>query len=137
MALATQVDVEARLARALTDAEVTRLPSLLDDASALVIGYCGRDFEPEPYPAPVSGVVARMVARLLAQGEVTPGLESTTEAAGPFSRGFKYGGGSSGDVYLSATDKTMLRPYRLGGGLSSVQLVGDRYDVTPTAPPAV
>ena len=133
MALATQVDVEARLARALTDAEVTRLPSLLDDASALVIGYCGQAFEPDPVPSPVSGVVARMVARLLAQGEVTPGLESTTEAAGPFSRGFKYGGGSSGDVYLSATDKTMLRPYRLGGGLSSVQLVGERYSITPEA----
>lgn len=131
MALATQVDVEARLARDLTAAEVTRLPSLLDDATALVIGHCGQDFEPAPYPLPVSGVVARMVARLLAQGDVTPGLESTTEGAGPFSRGYKYGGGSSGDVYLSATDKTMLRPHRLGGGLSSVQMVGERYDITP------
>lgn len=131
MALATQEDVEARLARALTEADLARLPSLLDDASALVIGYCRQDFEPEPYPTPVAGVVARMVVRLLAQGDVTPGLESTTEGAGPFSRGFKYGGGSSGDAYLSATDKTMLRPYRLGGGLSSVQLVGDRYEITP------
>ena len=131
MALATQADVEARLARDLTDAELTRLPSLIDDASALVIGHCGQAFESDPVPAPVSGVVARIVARLLAQGDVTPGLESTTEASGPFSRGFKYGGGSSGDVWLSATDKTMLRPYRLGGGLSSVRLVGDRYDITP------
>ena len=137
MALATQADVEARLARALSEDEATRLPVLLSDATALVAGHLGRDYTPELYPAPVAGVVARMVARLLAQGNVTPGLESTTEAAGPFSRGFKYGGGSSGDVYLSATDKTMLRPYRLGGGLSSVQLVGDRYDVTPTVPPAV
>ena len=137
MALATQADVEARLGRDLTEAEAARLPSLLGDASVLVAGYLGREYAPELYPAPVAGVVARMVARVLAQGAVTPGLESTTEAAGPFSRGFKYGGGSSGDVYLSATDKTMLRPYRLGGGLSSVQLVGDRYDVTPTVPPAV
>lgn len=133
MALATQEDVEARLARDLTEAEAARLPSLLDDASALVAGYLGRTYTPELYPAPVAGVVARMVARLLAQGDVTPGLESATETSGPFSRGFKYGGGSSGDVWLSATDKTMLRPYRLGGGLSSVQLVGDRYSITPSA----
>ena len=130
MALATQADVEARLGRVATEAEEARLPSLLDDASALVIGYSRQDFEPAPYPTPVTGVVARMVARVLSQGEITPGLESTTEAAGPFSRGFKYGGGSSGDVWLSATDKMMLRPYRVGGGLTSVQLVGDRYDIT-------
>lgn len=131
MALATQADVVARLGRDLSGPEAARLPSLLADATALVAGYLGRDYTPEAYPAPVAGVVARMVVRLLAQGDVTPGLESTTEAAGPFSRGFKYGGGSSGDVYLSATDKTMLKPYRLGGGLSSVQLVGDRYEITP------
>lgn len=133
MALATQEDVEARLGRDLDASEELRAPSLLDDASALVIGYCRQDFEPAPYPTSVAGVVARMVARALSQGSITPGLESATENAGPFSRGFKYGGGSSGDVWLSATDKTMLRGYRLGGGLTSVQLVGERYNITPEA----
>lgn len=133
MALATQVDVEARLGRDLDVGETARLDALLDDASALVIGHCGQDFEPSPYPAPVTGVVARMVSRLFAQGEVTPGMESFTEGAGPFNRGFKFGGGSSGDVFLSAADKTMLRPCRLGGGMRSVGIVGDRYEIAPDA----
>lgn len=133
MALATQADVAARLGRQLSAGELPRVDALVFDASALVVGYCRQDFEPAPYPATVAGVVARMAARVMAQGDVVPGLESTTEGAGPFSRGFKYGGGSSGDVWLSATDKVMLRAYRLGGGLTSVQLVGDRYDITPEA----
>jgi hypothetical protein len=131
MALATQADVVARLGRELDASETTRLSSLLEDASALVVGYARQDFEPAPYPTAVVGVVARMVTRVLSQGDIVPGLESTTEGAGPFSRGFKYGGGSSGDVWLSAADKSMLRPYRLGGGLTSVRLAGERYNVTP------
>lgn len=132
MALATQADVEARLGRALSGSEASKATSLLDDASALVVGYCRQDFEPAPYPTAVVGVVARIVVRTLSQGDIAPGVESTTEAAGPFSRGFKYAGGSSGEVWLSATDKLMLRTFRLGGGLTSVQLVGDRYDITET-----
>lgn len=133
MALATQADVEARLGRELAESEASKATSLLDDASALVVGYCRQDFEPAPYPTAVSGVVARIVIRTLGQGEIAPGVESTTEGAGPFSRGFKYAGGSSGEVFLTATDKMMLRAYRLGGGLTSVQLIGDRYDITPEA----
>jgi hypothetical protein len=42
--LATADDVSGRLGRALTDAEMTRVPYLLQDASAQIRRYCRRDF---------------------------------------------------------------------------------------------
>lgn len=131
MALATVADVEVRLGRQVSASDLPGVEALILDASAMAAGYCRQDFDPDAVPDAVVGVVSRMVARAILQGDITPGLESTTETAGPFSRGFKYGGGSSGDVWLSAADKMMLRPHRLGGGLSSVQMVGERYNITP------
>jgi hypothetical protein len=130
MALATQADVEERLGRALSDAEAARVPSLLDDATAVVVGYAGMDFEPSPYPAAVVGVTAKMVARVLAAGDVTFADQQST---GPFSIKFN-ANASSGDVYFTKADRLALRPYRVGGGLSSIGLVGDRYSITPTTP---
>lgn len=127
MALATNADVEARLGRDLTEAEEGRAEALLDDASAIVIGYCGTDFEPPPYPSAVVGVVAKMVARTLSRGEVTGGEFAEQQNAGPF--GVRYSSASSaGDMWLTAADKLALRPWRRGGGMVSVGLVSERYD---------
>lgn len=132
MALATPEDVRAALGRDLSASETERVEFLLSRASGLVVGYTGQDFEPAPYPDAVVAVVASVVARLLQQEVASPvGVESTTEAAGPFSRGYKFAGGSSGEVWLSAADKLILKPYRVGGGLTSVRLVGDRFNITP------
>lgn len=127
MALATQADVEARLERALSDAEVVRLPSLLDDASAVVVGYCRTDFEPSPYPAAVAGVVAKMAVRSLSRGDA--GMVDQ-QNAGPFAVHYS-AAASSGDVWLTTADKLALRGYRLGGGLNSIRLVGDGYEIAP------
>lgn len=129
MALATQADVEARLGRELTDVEAPRLPSLLDDSSSVVIGYCGQDFEPAPYPVAVVGVVAKMVARALGRAQSGGGEFVDQQNAGPF--GVRYSSAaSSGDVWITAADKLMLRPHRLGGGMSSIGIVGARYEIT-------
>lgn len=130
MALATQVDVEAALGRPLTAAEGLRVESLLTRASALVIGFTGQDFEPAPYPATVTAVVADMAGRVFTNA-ASALSDVEQQAAGPFSVKFSTGSTSS-SLWLTAADKMMLRPYRLGGGLSSVQLVGDRYDITGT-----
>jgi len=125
MPLASQSDVAARLGRQLTTTELDRLPSLIDDASAMVVGYCGQDFEPGPVPVAVVGVVAKAVARVIARA--TAGTEFTDQqTAGPFSVRFS-APASSGDVWLTAADKLALRPHRVGGGLRSVQSVGNRY----------
>ena len=42
--LATEADLVARLGRALTAAELLKTPAMLTDASALIRGYCRRDF---------------------------------------------------------------------------------------------
>lgn len=132
MALATQDDVEARLGRPLSDTEAEKLESLLSDASALLIGYTGQDFEPAPYPGAVVGVVARMVARSLAAGDRAPGMQSETR--GPFS--WTFAADSSGaELWLTKADKVMLRPYR--SGLSSVQFYSERYTETVDTPPAM
>lgn len=131
MALATQADVEDRLGRVLSEAEVARLPSLLSDAGEVVIGFCRQDFEPptfDAYPDAVVGVVAKMAARSLDRAAAGGFVDQQT--TGPF--GVRYSSASSaGDVWLTAADKLALRRYRLGGGSSSVQLVGERYDITP------
>jgi hypothetical protein len=128
VALAAQPDVEARLRRDLSDAEFQSIDADLDDASAAVIGYCRQDFEPAPYPAAVVGVVAKMVARSYARSAAGDGAFVEQRNAGPF--GVRYSAGTSvGDVWLTAGDKLTLRPYRRGGGMTSVQLVGERYDI--------
>lgn len=129
MALAEQTDVEARLRRDLSTTEELSIGADLDDASAAVIGYCRTDFEPAPYPAAVVGVVAKMVARSYARSASGDGAFVEQQNAGPF--GVRYSAGTSaGDAWLTAGDKLALRPYRLGGGMVSVQLVGERYDIT-------
>lgn len=129
MALATQEDVEADLGRPLSASEALRAPSLLSKASALVVGYTGQDFEPAPYPEAVVVVTAGLVARVLESSGA--GLVNVEQQnAGPF--GVRYATGStSSSPYLSAADKLMLKSHRIGGGLTSVQLVGERYDITP------
>lgn len=128
MALAEQSDVEARLRRDLTAAEELSIEADLEDASAAVIGYCHQDFEPAPYPAAVVGVVAKMVARSYARSAAGDGAFTEQQNAGPF--GIRYSASTSaGDSWLTAGDKLALRPYRLGGGMVSVQLVGERYEI--------
>ena len=125
MALATKPDVEARLGRTLTAPEEARLPALLDDASAVVIGYCGQDFNPPPAPTAVVGVVAKMVARVIERAASPVGALAESQAAGPYQ--VRYSTASAtGDVWLTAADRLALRPWRRGGGLTSVPLVGER-----------
>lgn len=129
MALATKPDVEARLGRSLTTTEAIYVDARLSDASDIVIGYCGTDFEPAPYPSAVVGVTAKMVARAYARGSVSGGEFTEQQNAGPF--GVKYSSStSSGDMWLTSADKLALRGLRRGGGLTSVKLVGERYAIT-------
>ena len=128
MALASLPDVEARLGRSLSPDEILRVGALLEDASAVVIGHCRRDFLEPPVPSAVVGVVAKMAARALSAATNTGGGMAESQAAGPFS--VKYTAASTtGDVWLTAADKLALRPY-CSGGLASIGLVGARYRIT-------
>lgn len=128
MALATAADVEARLGRDLTTAEAGKVNGLLEEASALVIGYLGCDptdtsVEPPTVPAAVAIAASRMVARVLQQTASAEefGSEATTDSTGPFSTTVRYGSGTtSGAPWLTKVDKLTLRSFRCNGGFTSV-----------------
>ena len=107
--LATVLDVEARLGRSVTEQEMARAEALIVDVSALISGYCGRDFSEVP-PA-VAGVAAQVVVRAL-----TVPVTAFRTDGGPITH--------SGGPYLSSADKQALRPFRKG--LSSVALSSER-----------
>jgi len=122
VALATQADVVARLGRPLSEAEQARTdPGLLDEASALVTGYLGGDpTGTDGVPATVAIVVSRMVARVLSQ-DSGDFATAETNTAGPFSQTRQFTPGStSGAPWLSAADKTMLKPFRVAGDAFSI-----------------
>lgn len=130
MALATAADVVARLGRALTTAEEGKVGGLLEEASALVIGYLVCDptdtsVEPPEVPTAVAIVVSRMVARVLQQTASVEefGSEATTDSTGPFSTTVRYGAGTtSGAPWLTKVDKLTLRSFRCDGGFTSVAI---------------
>ena len=126
MALATQADVEAVLGRVLAEAESGRVEALLRRADALILGWLGMTAEPAPIPPVLTDTSADMVARVFT-ASVTAGVASV----GVDDASIRYtADASSGGVWLSNSDKIALRPYRVGGGLRSVQMVGDRYSIT-------
>ena len=113
MTLATQTDVE-KFTGELTEDDAALLPGLLDEASDLVEGYCGREFV-EPIPGPVTRRVARIVARAMGVDDSQLGLESTQMSAGPFQRTQNYSADSTaGGAWLTKGDKLVLRRYRCG-----------------------
>jgi hypothetical protein len=125
---AMAADVEDRLGRDLTDGETARLDALLEDAAATVFGYLGDCWTADSdVPSPIIGVIAKVVTRSLERGGGTEAFV-TNQSAGPFTVGYS-AAATGGDVWLTASDKLALRPYRCGGGLVSVQLVGERYDI--------
>lgn len=131
MALASSDDVIDHLGRDLTTTEAAQVDAVLDEASDLIIGYCRTDFEPSPYPGAVIRVTAAVASRaLIAASAGDPFVQQQT--AGPFSL-TRNAAAASGDVWLTGADKIKLRPYRRGGGLTSVELVGERYTITKSS----
>ena len=130
MALATASDVVARLGRPLTTAEATRAEGLLEEASALVVGYLGEDptdtsVDPAVVPSAVvvvvSGLVAGVIARDAAPARPEQEAQSVSTGVGPFQRSVSYGDGTtSSSPWLAAVDKMTLRPYKAGGGFTSL-----------------
>lgn len=116
--LATKADVEQRLGRALDTEEETRVDGLIDEASALVTGWCRRAI-PDPAPKAVMIVVSRMVARVFDSPAEMVGVESTQVSAGSFQLSRNYAADSStGGPWLARADRIMLRPWR--GGVVNV-----------------
>jgi len=111
--LANHSDVEARLGRKLTARERIKVDGLLPEASVEVRAYLGGAPDPSDQDAieAVAVVTSRMVARAIHRGDNI--AESNQIGMGPFNQTVNFGSGSGGGgVWLSASDRRKLKPYR-------------------------
>lgn len=126
MALASQLDVETRLGRDLTDSEEARLPGLLEEAGLLVEGHLGVHYEPtDVVPDAVRVVVSRVVARAFTSPQNVPeGASASTLQALDYSATSNFGSEGRANLWLSKQDKLMLRS--LSSGFVSMALHSER-----------
>lgn len=126
MAYATTDDVEPALGRPLTATETDQAEGWLEDAALIIdadYGYTG-----DTVPAAFERVSVNMTVRAVQSAMLTAGTASQQEQDGPFGRTVTFTpSASAGGVWLSATDRLMLRPYLTGGGMVSVALGTERY----------
>ncbi|NEW49337.1 hypothetical protein GV792_04675 [Nocardia cyriacigeorgica] len=114
MPYAQQDDVENRLRRSLEDDEITWLSGMQEEADELVDAwFADRGCTvPDPAPSGVVLVASRIIARGLQAGTVTPGLETSTMTAGPYSQTNAYTPGTTqGGLWISKNDKALLARY--------------------------
>jgi hypothetical protein len=121
-ALASQVDVEARLRRDLTETEITWLPGVLEEASQAVYAYCG-DRKFDPVPDRVRMVTSRIAARALTNRPDS--TAAVTNAAHVFSQTVTLTpDAAEGGVWLTKADKLALRRWAVSGKAFSIDISG-------------
>lgn len=125
MAYAAQEDVEKILPEGETvpgEAE-DKLATVLEEATDLVIGYLGFEYDGAPeddgVPGDVPGAVRRVVARVALRTFVDepndPGAMSSRDLMGPFSHDINWSReAQDGSVYLSNGEELRLNPFVRG-----------------------
>ena len=91
--------------RALTAEEKSVCTALLEEAAIIIDAYNA------DAPADVKMVVTcRIIRRAIGAGEASVPIGATqgTMTAGPYSQSWTMSGGSTGELYLSRLDKTLL-----------------------------
>ena len=123
MAYATVYDVQQRMTRTLTVEEQSVCNALLDDAAVLIDAY-KKDVDKKAAKI----VSCRMVLRAVGDGagDIPMGATQGSLSGLGYSQSWTIGsGGSTGELYLSKTDKAMLGSGQSVGSYSPVQeLVG-------------
>lgn len=104
MAYATVNDVQARIAKTLTAAEQALCGNQLDDAAVIIDAYKASA------SADAKKVVScRMVIRTLnVDSDIPIGATQGSLSGLGYSQSWTIGSGSSGELYLSKTDKQLL-----------------------------
>ena len=130
MAYATTDDIEARLGRELTETEEDVCSVLLDDAAVIIDAAALSASD-----AAKKVVSCRMVLRTIGGGDqagVPVGATQGSTTALGYSQSWTIsGGGSSGELYLSKTDRRILGCGDAIGSYSPVQ------ELVPTPPEVV
>lgn len=119
-AYATTADVQARMSRTMGTAELNICSTLLDDAAVMIDTYNANA------SADAKKVVScRMVIRALGDGSsggVPMGATQGSMSGLGYSQSWTIGGGgSTGELYLSKTDKSLLGSGKNIGSYSPVQ----------------
>lgn len=119
MAYATVEDVQARMARTMSDAEETICATLLDDAAVIIDAFNLTALEDKKQI-----VSCRMVIRQLGDGTdagVPIGATQGSMAGLGYSQSWTLSSGSTGEMYLSKLDKQILGSGNRIGTYSPVQ----------------
>lgn len=118
MAYATFADIEARTARTFSEKDQSVCEALLEDAAALI------DATGTKAAAETKKVVScRMVIRAIGDGvtDVPVGATQGSMSALGYSQSWTISNGSTGELYLSKTEKAMLGLGNAIGSYSPVQ----------------
>ena len=106
MAYATVADVQERMINTMSEAQETVCAALLEDAAVLIDAYA------PAADAEVKKVVScRMVARAIGDGSdsgIPAGASQGSMSALGYSQSWTMAGGSTGEVYMSKTERKML-----------------------------
>lgn len=123
MAYATTTEVQARMARTMNASEEAVCSTLLADAAVLIDSY-----NPNATDEVRKVVSCRMVIRALGDGSsgVPIGASQGSVSALGYSQSWTMGSGSTGELYLSKTDKQMLGGGSKIGSYSPVQELGSQ-----------
>ena len=103
---ATIEDVEVRCRRTLTEKEKLLCDALLEDAAVIIDNYRKKASDKSKQI-----VSCNMVVRALGSGsdvQIPLGASQGTMSALGYSQTWTYGSGSSGELYLTKTDKGLL-----------------------------
>lgn len=130
MAYATTSDVAARMLRDLSTDETTVCSNLLDDAAVMIDAVA-----PDAASDAKKVVSCRMVIRALGDGStggVPMGATQGSMSALGYSQSWTIGGGgSTGELYLSKTDRTLLG---LGNAIGSYSPAEELVPAAPEVP---
>ena len=106
MAYATVADVQERMISTMSEAQETVCAALLEDAAVLIDAYA-----PTADTEVKKGVSCRMVARAIGDGSdsgIPAGASQGSMSALGYSQSWTMAGGSTGEVYMSKTERKML-----------------------------
>lgn len=116
---ASPEDVQARLSRTLTAQELNRCAVLLEDAAAIIDSAAGSAANDAK-----KNVSCRMVVRAIGDGAdlgVPIGATQGSMSALGYSQSWTINGGSTGELYLTKTDKQILGIGRAIGSRSPLE----------------
>lgn len=127
---ATIEDIENRIARDLSEKEITIATNLLEDAAVIIDSY-----NPNATDDAKKLVSVRVVIRALGDGatDIPIGASQASQSGLGYSQSWTYGSGSSGEIYLSKLEKRLLGCGNIIGSYSPVQELAPQ----PEGPPVI